>query len=89
MQTKTIEVRDSGTFIPAIAVLLVPDMVPDYDYKQLTSEAYLLRRAGLPIDSVGRRVLLCNLNTGKSSIDPYGWGIARTMGAVHKELQAN
>lgn len=80
METKAFEIRDKGTFIPAVGVLMVPDAMP---------EVYLLRRAGYGIDQ--RLVLLARMDANgiahQASYDPYGWGMARTMAQAHLYIQ--
>ena len=63
MTTKIIEVRDSATFIPMLAVKLEPSNEADH---------YLLSRAGY-----GRLpeayILLIGLHDCLASYDPYNW----------------
>lgn len=64
MEVKLFELRDRGTFIPAIAVLMESDD---------PSEHYLLRRAGYGVSQ--RLALLTNLNGGsRAEYDAYAWG---------------
>lgn len=73
METKALEIRDEGTFIPALAV----NMNPDND-----SERYLLRRCGYPCDD-RPNILLTRLDgSGTATNDPYEWG-GRTWPNAH------
>ena len=73
MTAKTLEIRDEGTFIPALAV----DINPENE-----GQRYLMRRCGYPCD--GRpNVILTRLDgDGKASNDPYEWG-GRTWPIAH------
>ena len=75
MITKTIEIRDRMTFIPAIAVKLEPACERD---------RYLLARAGYGVhhSDQARHVLLTALGGGRCTYDPHDWG-DRTMSAAH------
>jgi len=76
LETKTIEIRDRGTFIPAMATLMLTTNANDF---------YLIRRAGY---GIGRSVILCNINDGRSQNDAYNWGVnPRTMFVVHQWLE--
>lgn len=82
MDTKTFEIRDRGTFIPAIAVRLNPVIEED---------RYLISRAGFGTSSIaqGEHVMLAKLAGGVQSAktDPYEWGnSARTMGVAHNYI---
>jgi hypothetical protein len=71
MTIKTLEIRDVGTFIPALAI-------------QITGhDGYLFRRAGFGYDNPC--VLLINLARMEAQYDPYSWSPAamRTMGVAH------
>lgn len=62
METKLIEIRDSGTFIPAMAVKLIPTNEQDQ---------YLLARAGFGSQYAGQceYIVLMNLNGGEGHFD--------------------
>jgi hypothetical protein len=79
MKAKALEIRDEGTFIPALAV----DMNPTQD-----SQRYLLRRCGYACD--GRpNVILTRLDgSGKATNDPYEWG-GRTYPVAHNYIIEN
>lgn len=88
MNTKAFEIRDSGTFIPVVGVL----MVPGFETDAYISEKYLLRRAGYGFDSP--LVLLCRMEASgtdrNATYDPYAWGGgARTMIVAHDYIQKN
>jgi len=73
--TRLIEIRDKGTFIPALAVFV---------QNEGSDEDYLLRRAGWAENS---GVYLLSLHGGKPcQFDPYEWG-DRTYHIVHVELE--
>lgn len=58
MTSKLLEIRDKGTFIPALAI-------------QVSGEdGYLMRRAGFQ----SPMIYLIALATQKCGYDPYGWG---------------
>lgn len=57
MTTKTLEIRDRGTFIPALAIQVSGD------------DGYLMRRAGFK----NPMVYLIALATEKAKYDPYNW----------------
>ena len=82
MIVKAIEIRDRGTFIPALAV----KMVPARDVYEHEPERYLLRRAGYGF--VNPCVVLCRMDANggprNASYDPYGWGVEdRTFQVAH------
>lgn len=81
METKILEVRDRGTFIPVLCV----DMNP---YPELSdtrrAQEYYLRRSGYPCD--GRpniAVAKVSMDGDPAWNDPYGWQ-SRTMAVAHK-----
>lgn len=81
MKTKVLEIRDAGTFIPALAI----DMNPEPHIGAApTAEMYLLRRCGYACDC-GPNVLLTRLDgNGQATNDPYGWkGDTRTFPVAH------
>jgi hypothetical protein len=71
LETKLLEVRDSGTFIPIIAVELNGE------------DHYLLRHAGY---GRRRYISIANLNKGVFTYDVYGHGSTRTMHEAHKYI---
>ncbi len=81
MNSKLFEVRDDGTYIPVLAVLMIKsDGVNE-------AERYLLGRSGfgnIPL------VLVVNLNTFQGQYDPYNWkGGGRTMPHAHEFITHN
>ncbi len=83
MIAKTFEVRDRATFIPVMAVKLLPACEKD---------RYLLGRAGYGTASHDQAayVFLCRIDggEGKGACDPYDWGQnPRTMHVAHLHLQ--
>lgn len=79
MKALALEIRDEGTFIPALAV----DMNPVGDQWAVgEAQRYLLRRCGYACD--GRpNVILTRLDGhGKATNDPYEWG-GRTWPVAH------
>lgn len=82
MKVKLFEIRDSATFIPAIAVKI--------ECKDATEqERYLLRRCGFGNESFA--ILFHHLQTDRGCIDVYNWrsvhGDARTMPQAHIYLE--
>ena len=73
MKAKVFEIRDSGTFIAALAI----DINSDND-----AQHYLMRRCGYACD--GRpNVILTRLDgNGAATNDPYAWG-GRTWPVAH------
>lgn len=76
MRTKILELRDKATFIPVVAVKMMPDAA---------NERYLLRRAGYSTDG-NPLVLLTRADGGKSAYDPYDWG-DRTFHTAHLYIE--
>lgn len=83
MTSKIIEIRDSGTFIPALAIRLGS---PN------DRECYLLARSGFgrTMDEQSEYIVLCKINGGEPCechIDPFSWGQnPRTMFVAHMYL---
>ncbi len=80
MEAKMIEIRDKGTFIPALAVNLKPGNLDD---------RYLLARAGFgtePADQA-RYVLLIRIE-GSTMVhyDDLRWPNQRTLGVAHRHI---
>lgn len=85
METKTFEIRDRATFIPAIAIRLSPSCEED---------RYLLARAGYgrAAEDQGEYVLLGRIAGGEDmrfNHDPYAWGMSRTMVYAHEHIRKN
>jgi hypothetical protein len=80
VKTKALEIRDEGTFIPALAVLMNPD-----DAGVDPAAVYLLRRCGYAFNTTAN-VLLTRLDgSGKATNDPYEWG-GRTWPVAHNYI---
>jgi len=81
MITKTIEIRDSMTFIPVLAIKLEPTGERD---------RFLFARAGYgtTVSAQSQYVLLAQLNGGggKITCDPYDWTGNRSMAEAHRWL---
>lgn len=83
MTCKVIEIRDSGTFIPALAIRLGS---PE------ERERYLLARSGFgrTFEDQSEYIVLCKINGGEPCechIDPFSWGQnPRTMFVAHMYL---
>ena len=83
MVSKIIEIRDSGTFIPALAIRLGS---PE------ERERYLLARSGFgrTFEDQSEYIVLCKINGGEPCechIDPFSWGQnPRTMFVAHMYL---
>lgn len=82
MISKTFEIRDAGTFIPVLAVKLIP---------LLEKDRYLLSRAGFgrSAEEQADYVLLCRISGGGGNCqsDYYEWGGAgRTFQQAHKYI---
>lgn len=84
MQVKTIEIRDRGTFIPALAIQLEPLNEAD---------RYLLARAGFGSrpEAQAQYIILAKLGQeGAAYCDPSYWPPhGRTMGTAHAYLYRN
>ena len=76
MIIKAIEIRDTATFIPAIAIKVVPAN---------EGQRYLLRRSGYGFDFPQVIVAKLGGGSGMAHCDPYEWGGgARTMTVAHE-----
>lgn len=79
METKILELRDRGTFIPILCIRLLPDTA---------RENYLLRRAGFAF--APPLVQLVNLTTGQGGWDEYEIGRgARTLPIALQHIRSN
>ena len=78
MTSKVIEIRDRGTFVPALATRLD---------SELHQERWLLREAGF--EAPHEYVFLCKISGGsghyKTTCDPVDWN-DRTYFTIHKYL---
>lgn len=82
MITKTFEIRDRSTFIPVLAIKLVPSCEPD---------RYLFSRSGYGATShkQSEYIMLMSLDGGEgyARSDPYEWNSSsRTMHIAHKYI---
>jgi hypothetical protein len=77
MKTICLEIRDSMTCIPALAIRMLAD--------NEVQAYYIHRRSGYPAD--GGSIMLMKLSDGTATNDPYEWpaksGGARTMAVAH------
>jgi hypothetical protein len=85
MTTKTIEIRDRGTFIPALAIRLDPGSEAD---------RYLLGRAGYGTspETQKKYVTLMRINggNGEAHCDPHDWPSGtRTFQVAHEYIIEN
>lgn len=77
---KFLEIRDAGTFIPALAVSM------DAMRWENPLDVWLLRRGGFGVSS--ECVFLCKLHTGGGEYDPYSWhASSRTMQVAHEWIE--
>ena len=81
METKTFEILDRMTFIPALAIRLEPGNEAD---------RYLLARAGYGLIPEEQReyIVLMRLATCEAQHDPEVWG-GRTMPTAHRFIRDN
>ena len=82
-ETKYFEVRDKGTFIPAVATRYRVAAVTETSAR----DHRLLRRAGWSYDNPP--VTLTHLQTRRATADPFGWKVSRTLVAAHQHIIAN
>lgn len=81
MKVLALEIRDTATFIPALAV----DMNPGND-----AQRYLLRRCGYPCDGAPNVILTRLSGEGRATNDPYGWpDFERTWQVAHDWIIKN
>lgn len=85
METKLFEVRDRGTFIPAVCIKLSPSNI---------EERYLIAMAGYGLQpkKQSEYILMGKLNELNFQDSPFGhpgFPIVRTMGMAHQHVQKN
>lgn len=80
MQAKALEIRDSMTFIPALAVNINP---------MNAEQRYLMRRVGYPCDGFPNVILTRLAGEGQATNDPYAWPNSRTMAVAHNYIIDN
>lgn len=87
MKTKALEIRDNGTFIPALAVDANPSCnVTDDDHDDMIiRQRYLLRRCGYACDGRPNIILTRLSGGGQATNDPYAWG-GRTWPVAHNYI---
>jgi hypothetical protein len=79
MITKSFEIRDRATFIPAVAIKMVPAN---------EEQRYLLRRCGYGFDHPAVLLTRMDGNARAAPSDPYDWG-DRTMTVAHDYITQN
>lgn len=80
MEIKTLEIRDTGTCIPCIAISTKSSNVEQH---------LLLRRAGYSDCGNSDCILFGMLRGGKLTYDAYAWNGCRTMQTAHSYVRAN
>lgn len=81
METKALELRDSGTFIPILCVNMNPTK---------PAERYLLRRCGYPCDGQPNIIVTRLEGCGQATNDPYAWkNNSRTFPVAHNWIIEN
>ncbi len=90
MIVKPFEIRDKGTFIPAMGILMVPadNKLANLIDEVADKERYLLRRAGFDFaePSVVLVRMECAGTDRNATYDPYSWG-ERTWQTAHLYIQ--
>ncbi len=76
MKALALEIRDDGTFIPALAV--------DMNFAN-DAQRYLLRRCGYACDDRPNVILTRLDGNGQATNDPYAWG-GRTYPVAHEYI---
>ena len=82
MQAKVLEVRDSGTFIPMLAIDINPD-IDDEDNGR--PQRYLMRRCGYACNGEPN-IMLTDLYNGMATSDPYAWRGSHTYANAHNYI---
>jgi len=94
MNTKLLEVRDRMTFVPVLAVVMLPGFAPDElsaldpgAVEARDARRYLLRRCGYADDERHPTIMMTRLDgSGTPSwSDPYGWA-DRTFTVAHNYI---
>jgi hypothetical protein len=81
MESKCLELRDKGTFIPLICIKPVAAN---------EGQRYLLRRDGYMADSSEKCVIVIKGQCRGVAYDPYEWPRgARTMSVAHQYIESN
>lgn len=93
MITKAFEVRDSCTFIPVVAIKMMPSLILQGGEQVFDDrERYLLRRAGYNFEHPS--ILLCRMEASgvrsNATYDAYAWdSSSRTMQVAHLHIEKN
>ena len=91
MIVKAFEIRDAGTFIPVLAVKMVPTVTEILWPRDAVNEPerYLLRRCGYGFDPPLIMLVRMDANGGarQASYDSYGCGGCGTMTVAHAWLE--
>jgi len=77
LETKVLEIRDSGTFIPMLAININPAIDDD------NSQRYLMRRCGYSCDGTPNVILTRLDGDGMATNDPYAWRGSHTYANAH------
>ena len=91
MIIKIFEVRDSGTFIPVLAIKAVPERNSFGNYVE--AERYLLRRAGYGFEQPSIILIRaeCSGLDNNATYDAYAWPAngTRTLHVAHLYIEKN
>jgi hypothetical protein len=79
MIVKAVEIRDKATFVPAMAIKMVP---------ATEGQRYLLRRAGYDLHGPPS-IMLVRMVDCRAEYDPYSWPDLRTMRHAHLWIAAH
>lgn len=82
METRFFEIRDRGTFIPAMAIRVIGENGCN------AIDRYLMRSAGLDHKD-SYQIFLIDLQKGIGFFDEYAWGCARTLKHAHNYITQN
>jgi hypothetical protein len=79
METKVLEIRDAGTFLPVICIRPLPDN---------DAQRYLLQRDGYSCDPTDPIIIMIDAQCRGVSYDPYGWlGGSDTKRVAHQYIE--
>ena len=79
IETKFLEIRDHGTFVPALAIRVAHDPASDSRSNWIIARGGFFRASG---------IYLMRLSDARAQCDPYEWGgNDRTHKAVHLYLE--
>lgn len=94
MRVKLFEIRDRGTFIPALAVHLFVDGAPIKSNLHYEAELFLLRRVGYSLERIlfpnndEPYIILSKLDGVEANYDPFCWN-SHTMQDAHLHIIKN